>query len=696
MDKREAKKRIEKLRAEIDRHRYLYHVLDQPKMSDAVWDSLKNELWKLEQEYPDLITSDSPTQRVGGKALDKFKKVSHSSPMMSLFDAFSEEDMRDWEARIGKILPNEKFDYFCELKFDGLAVALVYEQGLFILGATRGDGQIGEDVSSNLKTIESIPLKLRRPTEKELSEAGLKKNQIAAVYNALDRGRIEVRGEAIMTHEVFEELNRRYQKENKPLLANPRNGAAGSIRQLDPRLAAERKLDFYAYAVLSEAPLERHGQELALARSLGFKVFKHNQFCPSLDEAIAFHDQWEKKRDKLPFDCDGVVVKIDKLPLWPRLGIVGKGPRYIMAYKFSALQTTTKIKDVVWQVGRTGILTPTAMLEPARIGGVTVCRATLHNMDEIKRLGIKIGDTVILERAGDVIPKITGNFPKLRDGKEKIIRPPEVCPRCGGKVARVGEEVAYRCVNKDCYAVNLRKLIHWASKDAVDIEGLGKKIVEQLLDQGLIRAPSDFYRLKKEDLLGIEGFAEKSAANLIAAIAAKKSIDLARLIYALGIRHIGEESAVMLSQRIKTKSRKLSDYGEEFVGYTLEELERLPDVGPIVSRSIYDWFREKRNLEFLRRLEMAGVEVVPSRSAIAETAPLTGKTFVLTGALESLTRDGAKDKIRELGGDVSSSVSKNTDFVVAGAEPGSKYDKAQRLGVKIIGEKEFLKMISSV
>ncbi len=696
MLKEEAKKRIEKLKAEINHHRYLYHVLDRQEISDAALDSLKNELFKLEQEFPDLITPDSPTQRVGGQPLDKFRKVEHSSPMLSLFDAFSAEDMRAWQERIQKLLPPDtKLDYFCELKLDGLAAALRYEAGVFTLGATRGDGRIGEDVTQNLKTIESIPLKLREPTEKELKKIGLDNKQIKAVRQALASGVLEARGEAIMTKKVFNELNKRYKKEGKSLLANPRNGAAGSIRQLDPRLTAERKLDFYVYEIATDLGLKTQEQKWQLARLLGFKTLAENKYCPDLAAVERFHHYWEARRDRLPFEIDGVVVKVNNLSLWPVLGVVGKGPRYMMAYKFAGEQVTTKIKDVVWQVGRTGILTPIAVLEPAPVGGVTVSHATLHNMDEIRRLGIKIGDTVIIERAGDVIPKVVKALPKLRDGREKVIKVPSRCPMCGAKVVKVPGEVAYRCSNPDCYAVNLRRLIHWASKGAVDIEGLGPKIIEQLVKEGLVQDVADFYRLTVDDLKPLERFADKSAENLVKAISEKKEIDLPRFLYALGIRHVGEETAMLVAEFIKQRTQLkfgIQDIVKVFNKIKLEELKKIKDIGPIVARSIYQWFRDKKNIELLKKLERNGVKIKISKSS-GRAQPLAGKTFVLTGALSSLTRDEAKAKIRELGGHVSSSVSAKTDYVVAGENPGSKYEKAKKLGVRIIGEEEFLKMI---
>ncbi|MDD4900844.1 MAG: NAD-dependent DNA ligase LigA [Patescibacteria group bacterium] len=684
MEKNAAKKRIEKLRREIEKYRYAYHVLDQSLISDAALDSLKNELQRLESAHPELIAPDSPTQRVGGQPLEQFNKVKHSTPLTSLYDAFSPEDMRDWEKRMKKILASEQLDYYAELKMDGLAVALTYEKGQFILGATRGDGETGEDVTQNLKTIEAIPLILRRPEKAELKKIGLSGEAIKKLYQALDQGRLEARGEAIMTNRVFADLNRQYKKQGLALLANPRNAAAGSIRQLDSKLAAERHLDCHIYALATALGLANHEQEHAVARALGFKVLKQNKYCKNLAEAIAYHDDWEKRRGQVPFDCDGVVIVVNNLSLWPKLGFVGKGPRFMMAYKFAAEQATTVVEEVAWQVGRTGVLTPTAHLKPVKVYGVTVSRATLHNLDEIRRLDLKIGDTVIIERAGDVIPKVVKVLTDLRTGSEKEITAPLKCPMCGGAVEKIQGEVAYRCANKNCYAVNLRHLSHWASKNAMDIEGLGPKIIEQLVKEGLVKDASDFYQLTAGDLMPLERFADKSAENLVAAIAAKKKVDLARFIYSLGIRHVGEETALLLAKHFGSL--------EKIKNAELAEINAIYDFGEIIAKSAYEWFHDKNNLELLARLAAAGVKV-KSLKATSENAKLAGKIFVLTGSLEKLTREQAKAKIRELGGDISSSVSKTTDYVVAGAEPGSKLEKAKKLGVKVIGEDGFLKII---
>ncbi len=692
MDKNQAKIRIAKLRQEIEHHNYLYHVLDKPDISDAALDSLKNELVKLEDQFPDLITPDSPTQRVGGKALDKFVKVRHSSPMMSMFDAFSPEEMNEWEARLVKILDSKsKLNYYAELKLDGLAMSLRYERGVFVKGATRGDGQVGEDVTANLKTIASIPLRLRVPTDKELAGLGLDKKIKDKIIKAAAGGEVEIRGEAIMTAKVFAALNKKYQKEGKALLANPRNAAAGSIRQLDPKITAERRLDFYCYDIATDFGLARHEQEHEVAKLLGFKILKQNKFCADLPAVFKFHEQMAASRETIGFECDGVVVVVNDLSLWDKLGIVGKGPRYMMAYKFAGQQATTILKEVIWQVGRTGTLTPIAVLQPVRLAGVTVSHSTLHNFDEINRLKLKIGDTVIVERAGDVIPKIVSNLPKLRTGKEKTITAPKTCPICGGAVQQVKGEVAFRCLNKNCYAVQLRNLSHWTSKGAIDIDGLGPKIVELLVKEGLVRDVADFYLLTKDDLIGLPGFAEKAADNLIKALAAKKNLPLAKFIYALGIRHVGEETAATIAKSPRLKADSLKDFIARSQKLTLNDLTDMPDIGPIVARSIFDWFANAKNLKLLKKLDSVKITVLPPSGGRGK---LTDKKLVLTGTLASLEREAAKDKIRALGGSAAESVSKETDYLVVGANPGSKLDKARQLGVKILDEAEFLKLLS--
>lgn len=695
MDKIAAKKRLDKLKKEINHHRYQYHVLDKLDISDAAFDSLKNELEELELKYPDLVTPDSPTQRVGGEALDKFNKVKHSSPMLSLNDAFGEEEIRAWAERVQKLAPRAEFDYFCELKLDGLAVSLIYENGVLARGATRGDGQIGEEITQNLKTIEAIPLTLRSPEESELKKIGLKGESIKAIEGAIRSGIIEIRGEAIMTKAVFEKLNRKYQKEGKPLLANSRNGAAGSLRQLDAKITAERQLNFFAYALVSDLGQERHEQEHLIMRVLGFPSFNEDdqknyaKFCQNLEEVIAFHEYWVDRREKLPFGCDGVVVVIDDNALRSKLGVVGKAPRWMQAYKFSGEEATTIVEDIIVQVGRTGILTPVAVLRPVNVGGVVVSRATLHNEDEIRRLDIKIGDTVIVQRAGDVIPDIINVLPKLRTGKEKEFQMPRTCPMCGGKVQQrtiaSGQEksVGHFCANKDCFAVNRRRLGHFVSRGAMDIEGLGPKIIDQLMKEGLVRDAADIYDLTEGDLVALERFADKSAKNLIESINRSRQVPLARFINALGILHVGEETAIDLAKNFESL--------EKIERASEEDLAKLADIGPVVAKSIKEWFASSKNKKLLARLQKA-VKIEKTVS-VKVKQNFKGLTVVLTGELAGLSRDQAKEAIRERGGDIASSVSAKTSLVVAGESPGSKYDKAKELGIKIIREEEFLKML---
>jgi len=699
MNREEVKKRIDKLREEIDTHRYNYHVLDKDTLSEAALDSLKNELFKLENEYPELITPDSPTQRVAGKPLDKFEKVEHSRRMTSLFDAFSQEDMRDWQERNENYLKRKlDVEYYCEPKLDGLAISLRYEEGRLILGATRGDGRVGENVTTNVKTIQSIPLKLRMPSEKELMRLGFVKEETDEVFKYIEKGIIEVRGEAVMSKRVFKELNKKYEKEGKPLLANTRNGVAGSLRQLDSRIAAERKLDFYAYdfnlgALKKGDVIVSRKQANELTRLLGFKTLDNNTICSSLEEVFDVYKKIEKTREKLAIEIDGMVVKVDSLTMWNVLGIVGKAPRYMMAYKFPAEQATTKIIDLVWQVGRTGTLTPTAILEPVSVGGATISRSTLHNYDEIKRLGLKIGDTIVIERSGDVIPKVIKVLDKLRTGAEKNISQPKQCPRCEGEVSRIGDEVAYRCVNKNCYAVNLRKIIHFVSKGAIDLEGLGPKLIEQFLDEGLIQDPADLYALTKDKLLSLERYAEKKADKVIEMISQKKELGISRFIYALGIRHVGEETAQLLGQELDLGKGEISIESliKAFQSLNIDKLEALEDVGPIVAKSIHEFWQDEHNLKIMDKFIANGVVLVNSQGG--NQGKLKGSSFVLTGTLVGLTRQEAKDRIKEQGGRTKDSVSKDIDYVVVGENAGSKEEKAKKLGLKILSEKELLDLI---
>jgi DNA ligase (NAD+) len=719
MNKLEAKIRLDKLKKEIDIHRYNYSVFDRETISPAALDSLKIELFRIENEFPDLITADSPTQRVSGKPLTKFKKVIHSQPMISLFDAFTESDMLAWKERNNNYLKRElEVEYYCELKLDGLAINLKYENGLLLTAATRGDGKIGEDVTGNIRTINSIPLKLRRPSEKELESIGFKKNDYLVILSLIEKGIIEIRGEAIMTKKAFAEVNQKYIQEGRPILANTRNGVAGSIRQLDAKITAERKLEFYAYDLLLTGKKDENSgiekfyergelinfrdQADKLAKLLGFKTLHYNHICQNFAEVFSFYSEIEKKRASLPFEIDGVVIKVNDLKMWEVLGIVGKAPRYMMAYKFSAEQATTIINDIVWQVGRTGALTPTAILEPVKVGGAIISRSTLHNFDEIKRLDLRLGDTIIIERSGDVIPKVVNVLKNLRTGKEKKISAPTKCPICDGHVERIGDEVAFRCLNKKCYAVNLRQIIHFVSKNAVDFEGLGPKLIEQFLIEGLIRDAADLYKIKKADLLSLERFAEKKADNVIAVINSRRVIDLDRFIFGLGIRHVGEETAQLLAKRIvalKEKIISITSLIDAFQNLDLESLEKLEDVGPIVAQSINDFWYNQGSLELLKRFEMNGVSLnidkFNNASKKNKNEKLSEKIFVLTGALTSLTRSAAKDRIKLLGGRTKESLTKETDYLIVGDAPGSKYEQAKKLGVKILKEEEFLNLIES-
>jgi len=675
MNKQKAKKRIAKLKKVINHHRYLYHVLDKQEMSDAVLDSLKHELSKLEQQYSDLIALDSPTQRIGGQALDKFKKVKHHKRMLSLNDAFSNEDLEAWQERIQKLVPNQKLNYFAELKIDGFAIALIYQNGVLIQGATRGDGQIGEDVTQNLKTIDSIPLKLE--IHQKLSSKAVQDR----IEKLLTKGRIEIRGEVYMTKKDFEKINQEQEKKGLSPYANPRNTAAGSIRQLDPKIAADRRLNFLAYNLITNLGQRTHNQEHQILQSLGFKI-SQDQYCSELKDIIGFWKEINQKRKKLPYLIDGIVVSVDNNKIFNKLGIVGKAPRGSIALKFPAKETTTVIKDIVVQIGRTGALTPVAHLKPVRLAGILITRATLHNQDEIKRLDVRIGDTVIIQRAGDVIPDVVKVIKKLRTGKEKEFQMPKKCPVCRGPVIRAKGEVVHRCANLKCGSIQRQQIIHFVSKKGFDIEGLGPKIINQLMDQGLISNLSDIFSLSQGDLVPLERFSDKSADNLIKAIEQSKKITLAKFIHALGIRHVGEETAIALAQYFGKldKIRKAN----------LKKLLQVEDIGQIVAQSIFEWFNKDGNRELIKKLLDNGIEIEKVKTVKKK---LIGQVFVLTGEMNRFNREQAKSKIRQLGGNVSGSVSKQTDFVVVGQNPGSKYNRAKKLGIKIISEKEFLEII---
>lgn len=682
---------MEKLRVEIDHHRYVYHVLDRQEISEAALDSLKHELAQIEQEYPDLITPDSSSQRVAGKPLPGFKKIRHESPMLSLNDVFSEDELHEWEKRIVKLLSphpvvQRSLDYYAELKIDGFAISLIYENGYLKTGSTRGDGMAGEDVTENLKTIESVPLRLHSiddiADEKEVQQI-LKTFPSARKVIARVPRLLEVRGEVYMTKAAFKEVNREQEKKELPPFANPRNVAAGSIRTLDPKVTVTRKLGFLAYDIITDLGQETHEEEHIIARLFGFRTIDLTARCRTMDEIIAFWKKIGERREKLPFQIDGVVVQVNPNVLFERLGVAGKAPRGAVAFKFPAEEATTVVEDIIVQVGRTGVLTPVAVLNPVRVGGVTVSRATLHNMDEIERLDARVGDTVIIRRAGDVIPDIAKVLKNLRRINAKKFHMPKTF--CGQSVVRKGQEVAHRILHPEkCELVQRERFYHFVSKHAFDIAGLGPKIIDRLLDEGLVHDPADLFLLKEGDIHMLDRFAEKSAENLIHSIQSHKEIDLSRFIYAQGILHVGEETALDLAQHFGTL--------EQLQRASLEELEAIPNIGEIVAKSIYDWFQNTDNRDFIKKLMKARIRIQPEKVA-AKGNKLEGKTFVLTGTLAAMTRDEAKNKIRALGGNISESVSKKTDYVVAGKNSGSKAEKGEQLGVEILSEEKLFDLL---
>ncbi|MBI1984597.1 MAG: NAD-dependent DNA ligase LigA [Candidatus Wildermuthbacteria bacterium] len=683
MTKEEAKKRIEKLRKLIEHYRYSYHVLDKEEISDAAHDSLKHELFVLESKHPDLITSDSPTQRVGGEALPSFRKVSHKIPMLSIEDAFEDQEVKDWEEYIRKISKERAFEYFTELKIDGFAVSLLYKNGVFFKGATRGNGIVGEDVTQNLKTIESIPLKLE--LRLSLAKDSLAKPRIKqTLKNALEKGEIEVRGEVYMEKEDFENLNKERKKKGESIFANPRNVAAGSIRQLDPKLAASRPLRFMAYDLVSSLGQVLHSEEHEILNVLGFKTDKTARICKNIQEVLEYWKGIGRKRGSLPFLIDGVVVSINSNKIFQNLGVAGKSPRGIRALKFAGSQATTKMLDIKVQVGRTGAVTPVAVLEPVRVAGVVISRATLHNEDEIKRLGVKIGDTVIVERAGDVIPSVMKALPELRNGSEREFHMPKKCPVCQTGLSRPEGEAVRRCENKACKAKLKESLRHFVSKKAFDIKGLGPKILDRLGEENLAALPPDIFELQEGDLAVLERFGEKSASNIISAIEKSKTIPLQRFIFSLGIRHVGEETAIELAKHFNSP--------EGLQKASLEDLKKIPDVGDVMAESIFQWFRLKQNQRMVHDLLKAGVRVMRPKQT-TQNRKIKGLTFVFTGGLSSLSREQAKERVRSLGGEVSESVSRSTNYVVAGSDSGLKFQKARDLKIKILTEQEFLNLI---
>jgi DNA ligase (NAD+) len=667
---KDVEKKVASLRDKIRHHEYLYYVLDNPEISDQDFDRLMQQLKDLEAEHPSLIAPDSPTQRVGGKPREGFVKVRHSSPMLSLDNTYSEEELRGWETRVHELSGRKDVDYVCELKLDGMSLALIYENGRLARGVTRGDGTTGEDVTLNVRTVRSIPLSI------ELSK--LQKAGIPADF--------EARGELLMPTAAFKKVNEERERNGLPTFANPRNFTAGTVRQLDANVTAERRLDFFPYILLSNGRtyFKRHWETLTALDKAGFKVNLNRKLVHSMDEVWAFIQQWEAKRDSLPYEIDGIVVKVDRVALQDELGFTGKAPRWAIAYKYAARAGITKLENVRWQVGRTGKLTPVAELAPVAIGGTTVRNATLHNMDEIGRLGVKIGDYVQVERGGDVIPKVA----KVIDDKDhprgkQEIEAPEKCPVCGTKVVRTEGEVDYRCVNANCPAKLLGTILHFASRGVMNIDGMGEALVTQLTERGLVRNVADIYKLTKADLLSLERFADKSAQNILDEIENSKKLPLERVIYGLGIRMVGERTAQFLAEHFGSM--------EALANASVEELQNVNEVGPKIAESIAEFFSNPANRKLVERLGEAGLAFKGSKKELG--TKLAGKTFVLTGTLAKYTRDEAKKMIEDAGGKVTGSVSKKTDYVVAGADAGSKLDKAKELGVKVIGEREMQELI---
>ncbi len=675
----EAKKRIQKLRAEISRLREAYHVENAPSVTDDVYDSLTRELKDILKQYPEFADENSAENRVAGKPLDKFEKVTHASRMLSLNDAFSYEELYDWEKRIQKLLPsNTRLEYFCEVKFDGLAVSLIYKDGKFVRGATRGDGFVGEDVTQNLKTINSIPLAFTAPPAK------------GEVRRGSGLGDVEIRGEVLMSKKTLDLLNKKNEKEGKTLFANTRNAAAGSVRQLDPKLAAERKLDFYAYDLLeSKGNIKQHSLLHKELEDFGFNVDKHQAVCKNLEEVIVFIKKFEKVRPNFPFGTDGIVVSVNDLNLQKVLGVVGKAPRYMAAFKYPAEKATTSVKDVLINVGRTGVLTPLAVFEPTLVAGSVVSKATLHNMDQIERLDLRIGDTVVIEKAGDVIPKVVEVLTRMRTGKEKKVKMPSTCPVCDVKVekkisATSDHSVAYFCTNSKCPAKNERYLEHFVS--VFDIYEMGPKILRRFKDEGLISDAADIFTLSKEDISILERFGEKSAENIVEEIKSKRKISLSKFLWALGILHVGEETARDLAVHFGTLEKLMHS-----VEKNIAEIDSIENIGPAVLKSLHEFFTDKSNLHFIEKLKKNGVVV--EKMEKVKAGKFTGMQFILTGTLSQMSREIAKEKILSLGGKVSGSVSKNTSYVVVGEEAGSKLTTAQKLGVKVLSEQEFVNML---
>lgn len=664
----EIEQRIKKLREDIHYHNYRYYILDSPVISDAEYDQLMRELIELEEKYPYLITSDSPTQRVGAAPLEKFGTVRHTLPMLSLENAFGEAEARDFDQRIKRFLRMDGLiDYVAEPKMDGLAIEIVYEDGVLGAASTRGDGVTGEDVTQNVRTIKSIPLRLQRG-------------------ESIPR-RLEARGEVFLSLKAFKELNQQRIRDGEPPFANPRNAAAGSLRQLDPKVTAGRPLDFFGYGVgmVEGRSFTSQWEILTALPQWGIKVNSLIRCYKGIEACIDYFRELEGRRRDLDYEIDGMVIKVDSLALQDRLGVKARSPRWAIAYKFPANQATTRILDIKVQVGRTGTLTPVAIMEPVNVGGVEVSRATLHNQDEIARKDIRIGDTVLVQRAGEVIPEVVKSIPEERTGKEKEFVMPERCPVCGARVVQLPDEVAVRCPNTSCPAQVRESITHFASKGGMDIEGLGEKIVAQLVDSGIIKDAADIYCLTREQILALERFAARSTENILVAIDKSKQTSLPRFLYALGIRYVGEKTAQILAEKFGS----LEAIEKAF----MEQLMEIDEIGPQVAASVTTFFAEKKNQDVIRRLLAAGV--IPTPPISLGLRPLAGHSFVFTGGLESFSRDEAKNKVKEQGGIVSSSASRKTNYVVAGKDPGSKLARARELGVTVLSEEEFKKLIGA-
>lgn len=659
---------IEKLREEIRRHEELYYVLDNPEISDAEYDALLEKLQRLEQENPDYITADSPTQRVGGRPAEGFAEVVHRRPMLSLDNSYNIDELRAFDQRCKRLGDGRALEYVAELKIDGLSIALHYENDILVRGVTRGDGRIGEDVTQNARTIRTVPLKLRSGTKSSGSD-------------------LEVRGEVFIPRKVFERINAEREENDEPRFANPRNAAAGTIRQLDSKIVASRKLDIFAYDLLAgdRKPFATHWESLNWLEKAGFRVSPERARCSSIDEVIDFANQMEARRDDLDYEIDGLVVKVNSTVLQDEFGTTNKAPRWAIAYKYAARQATTRVVSIVVQVGRTGALTPVAILEPVTLAGTTVSRATLHNPDEVKRLGIRIGDWVLIEKGGDVIPKVLKVIESKRTGEEKAFRMPRKCPVCGGEISRPEGEVVSRCVAADCPAQLEGRLLHFASRRAMRIEGLGESLVHQFVETGKLHDAGDLYSLTLEDVAGLERMATKSASNLLAQIEASKRRELSNLVYALGLRHVGDRTASTLARHFGSL--------DALSKASVQQLDDVPEVGLTVAQSVRDWFDDPGNIELCRRLEAAGVRTTMEKASKETDDKFAGKLFVLTGALAEFTRDEARAAIEARGGRVTSSVSKKTDYVIAGEEAGSKLDKANELGVTVLDEAAFKKML---